>query len=113
MSNKQTLAWEARIVWLRPVETLPRYVREIVHQIPRRVGISRRRHPGIVGYSELRPEAPADFPGVFSRRVFWLADHDPYEGGGAPCEAVDPLTVAPGVAGKNTDRAFGRATETR
>ena len=31
---------EARIVWLRPLEALPRYVREAAHLIPRRVGIS-------------------------------------------------------------------------
>jgi hypothetical protein len=50
-------------------------------------------------------------PGVFLRRVFTLAPHDPYVGGGAPCEGVDPWTVRPGVAGEQTDRALGMADQ--
>lgn len=109
MIDTRLLRWEKRIVWLRPVETLPRYVRErLATGEPRRVGISRRRHPGIVGYAELRADAPNEgFPGSFARRVFWLADHDPYERWGAPIEAVDPRTVEPGVPGLLTDRAWG------
>jgi hypothetical protein len=106
--DRRELRHEARIVWLRPLETLPRYVREDVWAVPRRVGISRRRHPAVVGYAELRPEARSIYPGTFQRRVFWLAAHDPYTPApGAPCEAVDPLTVAPGVPGRLTDRAIG------
>jgi hypothetical protein len=102
------LRHEARIVWVRPLEALPRYVREEAHVIPRRVGISRRRHQGVVGYAELRPEAPAVLPGTFRRRVFTVAPHDPYVGGGCPCEGVDPRTVRPGVWGVQTPRAMGR-----
>lgn len=109
MMDARLLRWEARIVWLRPVETLPRYVRErLATGEPRRVGISRRRHPSVVGYAELWPDAPNEgWPGSFARRVFWLAAHDPYEGRGAPIEAVDPRTVEVGVPGKLTDRAWG------
>jgi hypothetical protein len=101
------LRHETRIVWLRPLEALPRYVREAAHVIPRRVGISRRRHQGVVGYAELSLAAPAVLPGTFRRRVFTLAPHDPYVGGGCPCEAVDPRTVRPGVWGVKTARAIG------
>jgi hypothetical protein len=101
------LRHEARIVWLRPLEALPRYVREVEYEIPRRVGISRGRHPGVVGYAELRPDAPAVLPGTFRRRVFTVAPWDPYAGGGCPCEGVDPRTVRPGVWGVQTPRAVG------
>lgn len=66
-----------------------------------------------VGYAVLRADAPSPEPGVFRRRVFYLKDHDrpnDPDGGystGAPAEAVDPLTVEPGVPGELTERAWG------
>ena len=96
-----TLLHELRIVWLVPPSELPRYVRECEAILPHRTKLSRRRQdegPGvIVGYSELRPDTPSRgrWQG-FSRRVFWLASHDPYPDGGSPCEAVDPRSVRAG-----------------
>jgi hypothetical protein len=58
----------------------------------------------VVGWSNLKPNAPSISRGTFERRVFWLKDYDPYENGGCPAEAVDPLTVLPGKPGKVTDR---------
>ena len=101
------LCHESRIVWLRPLAELPRYVRQAVYILARRVGINRSTYPGAVGYAELAASARSIHPGQFERRVFWLKSHDPYDGGGAPCEAVDPLTVSAGVAGVRTDRACG------
>ena len=98
------LAGEVEITWLRPVETLPRYIRERLDTFA-----SFRRRPwrhgydGVVGYSVLGPQARSE-GGGFARRVFWLADHDPYDGGGCPCEAVDPLTIRPGEPGLCTAR---------
>lgn len=109
MTEHRSLQFETNIVWVKPIDTLPRYVREIVVAVPHRAGsISERWQSGIVGYAELKPDTPSDTPGMFSRRIFWLAPHDPYDGGGAPTEAVDPHTVAPGVAAKMTDRAWGK-----
>lgn len=111
LSNEDhpALANEARITWLVPLEQLPRYVRESIRAVA-----FRARRPGhrtvpqrMVGYSELKPDARGSC-GMFERRIFWLADHDPYDGGGCPCEAVDPLTVRPGVAGECNDRAAGK-----
>jgi hypothetical protein len=98
----EDLKHETRIVWLVPIESLPRYVRESQVSLPRRNGLSRRSRkylPGtIVGYSELHPTAPSDEYLSFQRRVFWLKDHDPYDDGGAPIEAVDPRHMAPGYS---------------
>ncbi|GHF56250.1 hypothetical protein GCM10010504_25520 [Streptomyces griseus] len=52
-------------------------------------------------------------PGRFIRRVFWVKEYDRSEqpdgtyGTAAPSEAVDPRTVAPGVWGELTERAWG------
>lgn len=49
---------------------------------------------------------------VFARRVFWLADYDRFyeEEGvykvGCPMSAIDPLTVAPKVLGRKTEKAW-------
>lgn len=107
MIQDTQLQYESRIVWLVPLDRLPKYVRQSVQALPRRRGLSwQKRHfllPGrIVGYSELRPDAPSDAPGEFVRRVFWLKSHDPYGGGGAPAESVDPRTVRIGFAAVST-----------
>ncbi|HEX8913558.1 MAG TPA: DUF6009 family protein [Humisphaera sp.] len=102
------MADEARVVWAPGFDPASaRYVREVVSEHEgRRVG--RVRWNGReVGWTELRPGAPRR-GSFFHRRVFWLAAHDPYEGSGAPVEAVDPLTVAPGRPGVLTERAWGR-----
>lgn len=109
------LADEAEIVWLENIETLD-YVREAIVLL-----WSRGRRPRkdmfarLVGYAVLKPDTKPEHPGMFHRRVFWLMSHDRngsegtvYSPSGAPSEAVDPRTVAPGVPGQMTDRAWGR-----
>ncbi|WP_405706344.1 DUF6009 family protein [Streptomyces sp. NBC_00069] len=68
-----------------------------------------------VGYALLKGDAPnnSDTPGTFSRRVFWVKEHDRSEqpagtySSGAPTEAVDPRTVTPRTPGELTERAWG------
>ncbi|MFE2867253.1 DUF6009 family protein [Embleya sp. NPDC059259] len=106
---------EDGIIWTEDIEALD-YVREHVDML---TGTPRRpvawRGPGRrVGYSVLRADAPRNgAPGRFTRRVFWVKEHDRSEQPdgvyktGAPSEAVDPRTVAAGVFGSLTDRAWG------
>lgn len=73
------------------------YVRELVIWSPRR-----RQRPGagripgrLVAFAVLAEDAPAFAgSGMFLRRAWWVADHDPYVG--TPCEAVDPQSLRPG-----------------
>ncbi|MGW7329969.1 DUF6009 family protein [Streptomyces sp. NPDC054840] len=106
---------EDRIVWTEDVSSYD-YVRETLVRSARN-----RRRPisppagRRVGYTVLREDAPSNHnaPGTFSRRVFWVKDHDRSEqpkgvySGIAPSEAVDPRTVAPGTPGELTERAWG------
>lgn len=104
---------EAAIVWLEDPTTLP-YVRSAVMMCPfREKRPSRRYHFGrLVGYATLKPHVRW-CNGFFRRRLFWVQPHDRCNQPdgtyrvGAPAEAVDPLTVAVGIAGKMTDRAWG------
>jgi hypothetical protein len=111
------LADEVRIVWETPDGLPPqcRYVREWLdgfqhfrQRIGRWRGMGRR-----VGYAVLGPRSDRNrrsgYRGYVSRRMFWIADHDPYTGGGAPCEAIDPRTARPGIPGWLTARAWGEA----
>jgi hypothetical protein len=108
------LADEAEIVWEEDPSNFD-YVREYAlttcgrKRIAKWTGEGRR-----VGYAVLRPDAPHDFhfPGRFTRRIFFLKDHDRDSqpnglyNTGAPCEAVDPRTISPGVPGRLTTRAW-------
>ena len=112
---------EAEIVWLMDPAQF-RYVREKYEGFCH----NRRGRPGrisgnerLIGYAILKDDAPSWYPRCFYRRVFVVRipytdgsgkQHpgDPYEGSGAPCEGVDPLTVKPGVPGVQNDRAWGR-----
>jgi hypothetical protein len=103
---------EEKIVWLEDISRLD-YVRQVLVDCPnqqRRPG--KRFFPGRpVGYSVLKPDACGRWH-MFRRRLFWLKDYDRDSGDpcyrvGAPTEAVDPQTVAPGVPGRITDRAWG------
>lgn len=106
---------EDGIVWTEDISRLD-YVREVVDE----TAATRRRPlpwrgPGRrVGYSVLAADAPNNgMPGMFTRRIFWVNDHDRSEQPngvyrtGTPSEGVDPRTVAPGVRGELTDRAWG------
>ncbi|MET8923701.1 DUF6009 family protein [Streptomyces sp. NPDC004623] len=113
--DRAALQHEEQIVWTEKVEDYD-YVRQAVER-----SASTRRRPVAwtgagrrVGYAVLRPTAPSgDVPGRFIRRVFWVKDYDRSEQPDgtykttAPSEAVDPRTVAPGVWGELTERAWG------
>jgi hypothetical protein len=87
---------EKDIVWVdEKAKELP-YLRENLHQCH-----FRRRKPGnlhrkIVAYAVLSENAPkTSRPYYFERRIWYLASHDPYNGGGGPIEAVDPTSIKP------------------
>lgn len=109
---------EQSIVWEEDIDDLD-YVREFVVEANTRqrpVPWGDNREGRRVGYAVLFADSRNDGrPGTFNRRVFFLKDYDrdsdpegPYSDYGAPSEAVDPRTVAPGVPGTITDRAWGR-----
>ncbi|WP_319214663.1 MULTISPECIES: DUF6009 family protein [unclassified Streptomyces] len=113
--NSKALEYEDGIVWTEDVEGFD-YVRQSVE-----LSVSTRRGPVAwrgtgrrVGYAVLRPDAPSgDVPRQFVRRVFWVKEYDRSEqpngtyADSAPSEAVDPRTIAPGVWGELTERAWG------
>jgi Family of unknown function (DUF6009) len=106
--NHRSLGNETRIVWLRPIEDLD-YVREgIVLTTRRRGRIGMRGRRTLIGYAEVVKTGRGIV--TYSRRIFWLRAHDRhFDPKGcyavrAPCEAVDPRTVAPGIPGKRTLR---------
>ncbi len=102
---------EEEIVWLIDPATMP-YVRECIALVSsRQRPLKKCNGYQVVGYAVL----PAATPGRswFKRRCFWLKEYDRYYqpagtySVGTPAEGVDPLTVAPGVAGRKTDRSWG------
>ncbi|MCX2179943.1 transcription factor [Streptomyces sp. SKN60] len=112
--DRADLEHEEQIVWTEDVGGFD-YVRQTVA----RLSTTRRKPVGWngagrrVGYSVLKSDAPSGDTGRFVRRVFWVKDYDRSEQPdgtyktSAPSEAVDPRTVAPGVWGELTDRAWG------
>jgi hypothetical protein len=112
--DASALAGEERIIWLVEIATLD-YVRQAIFLTHRRRGRPAGLRSGrLVGYAELRSDAPHDGAGyVFARRLFYLmaGDRDGEPEGtyrnNAPMEAVDPRTVRPGAPGKLTERAWG------
>lgn len=116
-SRPEDIKHEDEIVWTEDVSSFD-YVRETLVD-----GVGTRRRPVSwrgqvgrrVGYAVLKTNAPSDrdAPGMFTRRVFWVKEHDRSEqpdgaySSGAPSEAVDPRTVAPRVCGELTERAWG------
>jgi hypothetical protein len=114
------LRGEERIVWVRDITALD-YVRSSVSDEPDRQGPPRfcrgknRKDFLLVGHAEVSKEARSNY-GTYRRRVFWLRRHDRQDQAygcyraGCPREAVDPATVAVGVPGILTNRAwYGRA----
>jgi hypothetical protein len=111
------LAEEDRIVWLEPIDRLD-YVRETLARYCARRQAKppwTRKDSRLVGYSTVRerPRGQRTHWG-FARRLFWLEAHDRdsqpqgvYARALAPSEAVDPRTVAVGVPGELTERAWG------
>jgi Family of unknown function (DUF6009) len=105
---------EEEIVWLLPQKEIDRlaFVREmVVYAASRRGPIKLRgKYATLVGYSTIRRgcQTRGIQVGCFIRRMWFLKGHDRIQTGGgragAPCEAVDPSTVAPGVPGQRTER---------
>jgi hypothetical protein len=108
------LAHETELVWLEDPHVLD-YVRQSLERLPSRKGKPAYHRDGrMVGYAVLSPEAKASRASdTFRRRVFWLLPHDRDRqpdglyASGAPSEAIDPRTVAPGVKGYKTERSEG------
>jgi hypothetical protein len=101
---------ELEVVWEEDIAELD-YVRETAVAASGRRRIAKWRGEGRrVGYALLKPDAPCDraedgrpLRGTFTRRVFFLKDHDRdsepngvYERG-CPAEAVDPRAVHAGI----------------
>jgi hypothetical protein len=108
------LAHETELVWLEDIAHLD-YVRQSLDRLPTRKSKPAYHRDGrMVGYAILGHTARASrASGTFLRRVFWLLPHD-RDGRpeglyvfGAPSEAIDPHTVAPGVKGYKTQRSEG------
>jgi hypothetical protein len=105
---------ETAFVWLEEVADLD-YVRQSLDRLPTRQGRPAYRRDGrMVGYALLGPNAkPSRSSGTFRRRVFWLLPHDRDSvpdglySCGAPAEAIDPRTLAPGNKGRKTERSEG------
>ncbi len=108
------LVHEDDFVWLEDISTLD-YVRQSLDRLPTRRGKPPYHRDGrMVGYAVLGTRAkPSRSSGTFRRRVFWLLPHDrdtDPEGlytTGAPAEAIDPRTLAPGSKGRKTERSEG------
>src|SRR5215217_5253529 len=88
---------EKGILWLDDRSRYP-YLREV--QLPIS-GQTRKPRSSIVAgklvaYATLKPTAPAQNPGMFVRRLFYVTSRDPYKRG-EPVEAVDPYFVHPGL----------------
>ncbi|MGY4920758.1 DUF6009 family protein [Streptomyces sp. NBC_01727] len=112
--NDDEIRHETELVWLEDIEQLD-YVRQSLDRLPTRGGKPAYFRDGrMVGYATLEPKAKASrASGTFRRRVFWLLPHDrdtaPHGlyATGAPAEAVDPSTLAPGSRGRKTERSEG------
>lgn len=79
MSNVQPdeITHEEDIVWLEDLGPLD-YVRERLHFCGTRRRRPRYEGPGrLVGYATLSDAGKSALPGIFIRRIFWLADHRP------------------------------------
>ncbi|MDQ0605664.1 hypothetical protein QF037_010097 [Streptomyces canus] len=108
------LVHEDDFVWLEDIDTLD-YVRQSLDRLTTRRGKPPYHRDGrMVGYALLGPGAkPSRSSGTFRRRVFWLLPHDRdtdpdgLYATGAPAEAVDPRTLAPGSKGCKTERSEG------
>ena len=118
ISTSGALQLESELVWLDDISKYD-YVRVIEQTVMSRVGLPKTRHIGYrtVGYTNLRAEARSSRFRLLTKRVFFVKSHDRSEQPdgvyktGCPIEAVDPRTLAPGIEGVVTDRAWGKVTE--
>ncbi|MGF1430173.1 DUF6009 family protein [Kitasatospora sp. LaBMicrA B282] len=113
--GEDEISHEIDLVWLEDITRLD-YVRQSLDRLPTRRGKPAYHRDGrMVGYALLGPQAkPSPSSGTFRRRVFWLLPHDRdtdpdgLYATGAPAEAVDTLSLAPGSKGRKTERSEGR-----
>ncbi|GAB2628162.1 DUF6009 family protein [Streptomyces capparidis] len=118
MLQDSQLTSEEEVVWLEDTSTLD-YVRQALDKVNTRRGKPRYERDGrLVGYTNLTPTAQRDpDSGLFARRTFFLLPHDRDTDPtgdyavGAPSEAVDPRTIAPGKAGAKTARSQSRTAQ--
>ncbi|WP_042409729.1 DUF6009 family protein [Streptacidiphilus carbonis] len=114
--SEDEISHETNLVWLEDISRLD-YVRQSLDRLPtRRSRPAYHRDGRMVGYALLGPGAkPSRSSGTFRRRVFWLLPHDRdtdpdgLYATGAPAEAVDARSLAPGSKGRKTERSEGRA----
>lgn len=112
--GEDEISHEDGFVWLEDIGGLD-YVRQSLDRLPTRRGKPAYHRDGrMVGYALLGSGAkPSRSSGTFRRRVFWLLPHDRDSvpdglyASGAPAEAVDPRTLAPGSKGRRTQRSEG------
>ena len=101
---------EESIVWLEAPESLP-FVRVSFVHVAHRSNMPRCHLRGhnyrVVGYATLSARARRNLVARYWRRVFTVRDYD--DGRWVPTEAVDPLTLAPGVDGQVTARCGSRS----
>ncbi|MEU1075233.1 MULTISPECIES: DUF6009 family protein [unclassified Streptomyces] len=108
------ISHETELVWLEDISRLD-YVRQSLDRLPtRRSKPAYHRDGRMVGYALLGPKAKASpSSGTWRRRVFWVLPHDRDSepdglyATGAPAEAIDPRTLAPGSKGRKTERSEG------
>ncbi|GAA0616659.1 DUF6009 family protein [Streptomyces crystallinus] len=108
------ISHETELVWLEDISALD-YVRQSLDRLPtRRSKPAYHRDGRMVGYALLGPKAKASpSSGTWRRRVFWVLPHDRDSepdglyATGAPAEAIDPRTLAPGSKGRKTERSEG------
>ncbi|MFC7979050.1 DUF6009 family protein [Streptomyces cinereoruber] len=112
MLRDSQLTEEVEVVWLEDIDTLD-YVRQSLDRVNSRTGKPRYERDGrLVGYTNLAKNATRDpDSGLWPRRTFFLLPHDRDSNPtgdyavGAPGEAIDPRTIAPGNAGAKTLRS--------
>ena len=114
---------EIEIVWLKPLDDLD-YVRTWDTWESRPAARPRLYGMRVVGYSvagcsEKVPSRSIGAKRKYRRRIFWLkeSDRDLEPHGvyklGCPFDAVDPRTLAPGIRGLKTERAWGGPIDRR
>ena len=113
--GEDEISHEIELVWLEDISRLD-YVRQSLDRLPTRRGRPGYHRDGrMVGYALLGPGAkPSRSSGTFRRRVFWRLRHgrsgepEGLYATGAPAEAVDTRSLAPGSKGRKTERSEGR-----
>lgn len=108
-SDKDPLAYEKSIVWLKDIEGV-RFVRTVDVRCARsrRGALNLSTGERVIGYSKLTPDAPRNREtDCFTRRLFYLKPSDSDKQSRVPQDAVDPRTILPGVRGETPVIAVG------